>query len=55
MLRNEGVDVVAKEAIPNILNPDRTDLCPFEKLAQSVTSATQLFSTLKSLFTEAKQ
>lgn len=55
MLRNEGVDVTATEVTPSILNSDRTGLCPFEQLAQSVTSATQLFSTLKSLFTEAKQ
>lgn len=54
-LQDKGVDVTAMEVIPSILNSDRTDLCPFEKLAQSVTSPTQLFSTLKSLFTEAKQ
>lgn len=54
MLHKQGVDVTAKEVIPDILNSDRTDLCPFEKLAQSVTSPSQLFSALKSLFSEAK-
>jgi hypothetical protein len=54
MLRKEGVDTTAMEVIPNILNSDRTGLCPFEKLAQSVTSPSQLFSALESLFTEAK-
>lgn len=55
LLQKEGVDVTATEVIPDILNSDRTDLCPFEKLAQSVTSPSQLFSALESLFTEAKQ
>lgn len=55
MLHKQGVDVTATEVIPDILNSDRTDLCPFEKLAQSVTSPTQLFSALESLFSEAKQ
>lgn len=50
LLRNEGVDAEAREAVPNILNSDRTDLCPFEKLAQSVSSPTQLFSALERLF-----
>ena len=50
LLRNEGVDVVAKEAIPNILNSDRTDLCPFEKLAQSYRQPSELFSALERLF-----
>jgi len=54
MLHKQGVDVTATEVIPAILNSDRTDLCPFEKLARSVTSPTQLFSALESLFTEAK-
>ena len=55
MLRKEGVDINAKEVIPDILNSDRTGLCPFEKLAQSVSSPSQLLSALKSLFTEAKR
>jgi len=55
MLHKQGVAVTATEVIPDILNSDRTDLCPFEKLAQSVTSPAQLFSALESLFSEAKQ
>ena len=54
MLHKQGIDVTAKEVIPAILNSDHTDLCPFEKLARSATSPSQLFSTLKSLFSEAK-
>jgi len=54
MLHKQGVPVTATEVIPDILNSDRTGLCPFEKLAQSVTSPSQLFSALESLFTEAK-
>jgi len=54
MLEKEGVDVTAREVIPDILNPDRTDLCPFETLARSVTSPSQLFSALESSFSEAK-
>jgi len=54
MLHKQGVAVTAKEVIPDILNSDRTDLCPFETLARSVTSPSQLFSALESLFSEAK-
>ncbi len=55
MLHKQGIAVTAKEVIPTIFNSDHTDLCPFEKLARSATSPSQLFSTLKSLFSEAKQ
>jgi len=55
MLHKQGIDVTTTEVIPAILNSGHTDLCPFEKLARSATSPSQLFSTLKSLFSEAKQ
>ena len=50
MLRNGGADASALETVPSILNSDGTDLCPFEKLAQSCRQPSELFSALEGLF-----
>jgi hypothetical protein len=55
MLREKGVSVSSKNEVPHILNYDGTDLCPFEKLALSASSPSQLFSSLESFFAEGNQ
>lgn len=50
MLRKQGVNITATDVVPSILNSDRTDLCPFEKLAQSCTQPSELVSALERLF-----
>ena len=50
MLKEQGVNVSSKNAVPYISNYDGTDLCPFEKLAGNSENPAQLFSTLKSIF-----
>lgn len=55
LLKEQGIDVTSKRIVPNILNYDGTDFCPFEKLAQSTTSPSQLFLTLGSLFSEVNE
>ena len=50
LLKEKGVAIASKNVVPNIYNHDGTDVCPFEKLAQSVTSSVQLISDLESFF-----
>jgi hypothetical protein len=52
MLRRKGVAIDSKSTVPHISNYDGTDLCPFEKLAESCRKPSQLLSALKSLFAE---
>lgn len=54
MLEEKDVDVTAEKLTPYIFNNDRSDLCPFEKLAQGYEQPSQLFSALESLLGEAK-
>jgi hypothetical protein len=50
MLKEQGVTISSKSAVPYISNYDGTDLCPFEKLARNSENPAQLFSNLKSMF-----
>jgi hypothetical protein len=55
MLRKKGVAVNSKTTVPHISNYDGTDLCPFEKLAESCQKPSQLLAGLQSLFGEGNQ
>jgi hypothetical protein len=55
MLRKKGVAVNSKTTVPHISNYDGTDLCPFEKLAESCQKPSQLLAALQSLFGEDNQ
>jgi hypothetical protein len=55
MLRKKGVAVNSKTTVPHISNYDGTDLCPFEKLAESCQKPYQLLAGLQSLFGEGNQ
>jgi len=50
MLKKNGVAVDSKNTVPHISNYDGTDLCPFEKLAESCQKPSQLLAALQSLF-----
>jgi hypothetical protein len=49
MLRQQGVTITSENVVPYISNYDGTDLCPFEKLARTCQSPSQLFAALQSL------
>jgi hypothetical protein len=55
MLKNRGVTISSKSVVPHIFDYDGTDLCPFEKLAQSCQEPSQLLAALQSLFAEGGQ
>jgi phosphatidylglycerophosphatase A len=55
MLRKKGVVVDSESTVAHISNYDGTDLCPFEKLAESCQKPSQLLAALKSLFAEGDQ
>ena len=55
ILREQGGPITTRNEVPHILNHEGTDLCPFEKLAQSANKPSQLFSALKSFFAEGVQ
>ena len=55
MLREKGVTITSKNEVPHIFDYDGTDLCPFEKLALSASTPSQLFSALESFFIEGNQ
>jgi len=55
MLKKKRVAVSSKNVVPHISNYDGTDLCPFEKLAESCRKPAQLFAALQSLFSEGGQ
>ncbi len=55
MLRRKGVTVDGRSIVPHISNRDGTDLCPFEKLAESCQNPSQLLTALESLFAESDQ
>lgn len=55
MLKRQGVTVSNKDAVPYISNYDGTDLCPFEKLAESCQRPSQLLAALQSLFAKGGQ
>jgi phosphatidylglycerophosphatase A len=55
MLKRQKVNVSSKNTVPYISNYDGTDLCPFEKLAESCQRPSQLFAALQSLFAEGDQ
>ena len=52
MLKEKGVIITSKNEVSHIFNYDGSDLCPFEKLALSASSPSQLFSALESFFAE---
>jgi len=55
MLEKKGVAVNCKTTVPHISNCDGTDLCPFEKLAESCQEPSQLLAALQSLFAKGDQ
>jgi hypothetical protein len=55
MLNKQGVTITSKSVVPHIFDYDGTDLCPFEKLAQSCQEPSLLLSALQSLFAEGGQ
>lgn len=55
MLNGQGVTITNKSTVPYISNYDGTDLCPFEKMAESCQGPSQLFAALQSLFAEGDQ
>jgi hypothetical protein len=55
MLKKKGVTVSSRNIVPYISNYDGTDLCPFEKLAESCQKPSQLLAALQSLFAEGDQ
>jgi hypothetical protein len=55
MLKRNGVTVDGRSIVPHISNCDGTDLCPFEKLAESCQKPSQLLTALESLFEEGDQ
>src|SRR5512136_1119270 len=50
MLKEKGVAVNSRATVPHISNYDGTDLCPFEKLADSCRKPSQLLTALQALF-----
>ena len=55
MLKKKGVAVIGKTTVPHISNYDGTDLCPFEKLADSCRKPSQLLAALQSLLAKGDQ
>jgi len=55
MLKKKGAAVSSGNTVPYISNYDGTDLCPFEKLAESCRKPSQLFAALQTLFAEGGQ
>ena len=55
MLKKKGVAVISKTTVPHISNYDGTDLCPFEKLADSCRKPSQLLAALQSLLVKGDQ
>jgi phosphatidylglycerophosphatase A len=55
MLKKKGVAVDSKNTVAHISNYNGTDLCPFEKVAQSCQKPSQLLAELKSLFGEGER
>ena len=55
MLKKKGVAVSCRTTVPHISNYDGTDLCPFEKLAESCQKPSQLLATLQSLSVKGDQ
>jgi hypothetical protein len=55
MLRGQGVTISSKNKVPYISNYDGTDLCPFEKMAESCQKPAQLLAVLQSLFAKGDQ
>jgi hypothetical protein len=55
MLKKKGVAVNSETMVPHISNYDGTDLCPFEKLAESCRKPSQLLAALQSLFAKGDQ
>ncbi|HJX69425.1 MAG TPA: DUF1893 domain-containing protein [Dehalococcoidia bacterium] len=55
MLKKKGVAVDSRSTVPHISNYDGTDLCPFEKLAESCQKPSQLLAALESLFGEGER
>jgi hypothetical protein len=54
-LKNKGVVITSGSIVPHISNYDGTDLCPFEKLAESCRKPSQLMAALQSLFAKGDQ
>ena len=55
MLNKQGVTISSNSVVPHISDYDGTDLCPFEKLAQSCQEPSLLLAALQSLFAEGGQ
>jgi hypothetical protein len=54
-LKKQGVTINSKSVVPHIFDYDGTDLCPFEKLAQSCGAPSKLLAALQSLFAAGGQ
>lgn len=48
VLRDSNIEYQFKKAVPNILNRDKNDVCPFEKLAKASGSFEEAYVKLKS-------
>jgi len=47
VLQENGVSIEFEHKVPHILNSERTDICPFEKLASSFRSPREAYKGLK--------
>jgi len=55
MLKKKGVAVDSRTTVLHISNYDGTDLCPFEKLAESCRKPSQLLTALQALFAKGEE
>jgi len=53
MLKENEVSYQFENRVPNILNYERTDICPFEKLVMGLTKPEEAYEKLKS-FTDSQ-
>jgi hypothetical protein len=53
VLQDNDIIYRYEQEVPNILNPDKTDICPFEKLVAGFTDPKEAYRKLKS-FAETK-
>lgn len=51
-LKQHDVDVFYKTIVPNILNRDKTDICPMEKAVQNIEDPDIAYETLKAKYNE---
>jgi hypothetical protein len=46
VLRAAGIPAAAREVVPLILNRDRSDLCPMERMSREITAPAAFYQTL---------